>query len=218
MLEVWFIRHGESISNAGLPTSDTVVTSITERGRIEAEAIAHYMPATPDLIVTSPYLRTKQTAEPTMARFPTVPHQEWPVHEFTYLGLPHNVYTTFQQRRPLSDAFWERCDPHECAEGAESFAGLMLRIAATRERIGMLSQGFVLVFSHGLFMKALLWSLVYHVAEVSPTTMSRYRAFIRATAVPNGSILKLRSDERGELWLNGILTDHLAAIDKGVVL
>jgi len=209
MAEVWFIRHAESVSNAGLPTSDTVVTSITERGRAEAELIAHSIPAVPDLIVTSPYLRTRQTAEATLRRFPSVPHEEWPVHEFTYLGLPRDVYTTFQQRRPLSDAFWDRCDPHECAEGAESFAGLMLRVADARERVCRLSQRFVLVFSHGLFIKALLWSLVYHVAEADATAMARYHAFIRATVVPNGSILKLRTDDQGELWLTGILTDHL---------
>ncbi len=40
---------------------------------------------TPDLILTSPYLRTRQTATATIERFPNVPVGVWPIEEFTYL-------------------------------------------------------------------------------------------------------------------------------------
>ena len=40
---------------------------------------------TPSLIVTSLFLRTQQTAAPTIERFPDVPVEVWPIEEFTYL-------------------------------------------------------------------------------------------------------------------------------------
>tara|TARA_R110000823_G_scaffold128520_4_gene256280 strand:- start:754 stop:951 length:198 start_codon:yes stop_codon:yes gene_type:complete len=39
----------------------------------------------PALIVTSPYTQTRQTAAPTIARFPEVSVEIWPIEEFTYL-------------------------------------------------------------------------------------------------------------------------------------
>jgi phosphohistidine phosphatase SixA len=37
----------------------------------------------PGLIVTSPYLRARQTAAPTIERFAKVPTEIWPIREFT---------------------------------------------------------------------------------------------------------------------------------------
>lgn len=39
---------------------------------------------TPDLFVTSPYLRTQQTTAATIERFQNVPVEAWPIQEFTY--------------------------------------------------------------------------------------------------------------------------------------
>lgn len=212
MREVWFIRHGESESNAGLPTTDTATAALTERGHAEALLVARSIPRAPDLIVSSPYLRAQQSAEPTVARFPDALREEWLVQEFTYLSLSL-VSSTFHDRKPFSDAYWERCDPHHCdGDGTESFAGLMLRVATARERITNLAQPFTLVFSHGLFMKALIWSLIYNTLEIDADAMRRYRFFMRSMSVPNGAIVKIRQGEMGELWFSGIVADHLMAL------
>ncbi|HJZ47324.1 MAG TPA: phosphoglycerate mutase family protein [Roseiflexaceae bacterium] len=83
MTEVWFIRHGESESNAGLPTSDTAKIVLTPRGLAQAEAIVKAFTRPPHLIVTSLYLRARQSAQPTIEHFPQARLEEWPVHEYT---------------------------------------------------------------------------------------------------------------------------------------
>ena len=68
-----FIRHGQSTGNAGLPCHDLARIELTELGWQQARSAAASWTETPSLIVTSPFLRTEQTATPTVARFPNVP-------------------------------------------------------------------------------------------------------------------------------------------------
>ncbi|MCL1962490.1 MAG: histidine phosphatase family protein, partial [Desulfovibrionaceae bacterium] len=80
-----FIRHGQSTGNAGVPCHDLASIELTDLGHEQARDIAGSWTEAPSLIVTSPYLRTRQTAAPTMERFPDVPVEVWPIEEFTYL-------------------------------------------------------------------------------------------------------------------------------------
>ncbi len=58
---------------------------LTELGWRQSREVAVGWTETPDLILTSPYLRTRQTATATIERFPNVPVGVWPIEEFTYL-------------------------------------------------------------------------------------------------------------------------------------
>jgi probable phosphoglycerate mutase len=213
MLTIWFIRHAESESNAGLPTSDPATIALTARGYEQAEYIAASFRETPTLIVTSPYIRTKQTAQPTIRRFADVPQEEWPIQEFTYLSLEHRLHTTPNERKPLLEAYWERCDPcYSDGAGAESFADLIDRVQHTLERINRLEQGFVAVFSHGLFARAVLWSLLAGPDELTPIRMRRFRMFATSLKMPNASILRMRfNDTKDDVWFSTFGTAHLPA-------
>ena len=79
------LNGGESTGNAGVPCHDLATIELTERGHEQARAVAASWPEAPALIVTSPYTRTRQTAAPTIARFPDPPVEVWPIEEFTYL-------------------------------------------------------------------------------------------------------------------------------------
>jgi broad specificity phosphatase PhoE len=72
-----FIRHGHSTANAGVPSDDLALIELTELGRRQAADIAAAWTECPTLIVISPYIRTRQTAEPTIERFPGVPVEIW---------------------------------------------------------------------------------------------------------------------------------------------
>jgi len=85
-MRVIFIRHGESTGNAGVPCHDLGAIELTELGQEQAREVAASWIEAPALIVTSPYTRTQQTAAPTIARFPGVPVEVWPIEEFTYLA------------------------------------------------------------------------------------------------------------------------------------
>lgn len=209
MTTVWLIRHGESEANAGLPTIDPSITPITSKGIWQGQQIAQAFRQPPDLIVTSPYRRTQQTAQPTRERFPNVPHAEWLVQEFTYLAPARYNGSTIEQRRPLSDVYWQQNDPfHVDGMGAESFADLLERVRVSQTKLIQLEENFVAIFSHGRFIRAFLWSVLTRSTEVNTRRMRQFQALITAFSVPNGSILKLQVQD-AEIWFSGIHTDHL---------
>src|SRR5262245_29085258 len=104
------------------------------------------MPEPPALIVVSPFVRAIETAEPTIARFPAVPREQWPVQEFTYLGDFHHRTTTSEQRRPVAIEYWRRADPTTSIGGAESFADLVGRVHALLYDLARQPAGPVAVF------------------------------------------------------------------------
>src|SRR2546421_12799651 len=113
MTTVLLVRHGESLSNLGLATTATATVPISLEGIKQAEEVAQQLKAhaKPDLIVHSPYLRARQTAEPTINVFKYTPVEEWPVQEFTYLSAWRDEQTTIEKRRPVVDLYWEMSEP-----------------------------------------------------------------------------------------------------------
>jgi broad specificity phosphatase PhoE len=143
-------------------------------------------------------------------RFPQARLEEWPVHEYTYLSLASRDGTTLHQRRPLIDAYWERCDPQYVdGDGAESFAALVTRARQALERIKHLDDGFVAIFSHGLFIRTLLWVQLAAPVEIDAHAMRRCRSFMHGFSAPNASILKLYVNGERELFFGNFITAHL---------
>ena len=208
--EVWFIRHGESVSNANLPTTHPSASELTEKGQREAEYVAQAFTRKPDLIVVSPYIRARQTAVPTINRFDPVNVAEWPIHEFSYLHPERYNGTTGHQRWPEAMAYWERMDPLE-KEGneGESFSELLARVAAMEEQLRQTSEQFIAIFSHGLFLRAFLWMSLTGFREATARSMEKYLFFSRGISMPNGSILKTRFEPDGRLFFSPFDTAHL---------
>lgn len=206
MKEIWFIRHAESEANAGFVSSDPGAIPLTEKGRQQAIAVSKIIPETPSLIVDSPYIRTQQTAQPTLRRFPQVENQKWNIQEFTFLSPEVCRNTTASQRRPWVKEYWERNDPFYChSEGAESFADLLLRVQDIFRRIENIESGYVLIFSHGQFMRASLLSLLVKSFEPTPDLMQKFELFTRTLEIPNCGIIKLRFDNN-EPFVSGVFT------------
>ena len=191
MLRAWLIRHGESESNAGTPSAEPGASPLTARGREQAARLAATLPEPPALIVTSPYRRAAQTAEPTIARFPEVHREEWAVQEFSYLGEFHTRTSTSEQRRPYVADYWHRADPHLSLGGAETFAGLVARASTCLDRLAAQPAGPVAVFTHGLFMRAVAWLLLTGGAA-DHDGMRAYQRFADVLSVPNCAVLGLR--------------------------
>lgn len=210
MIEAWFIRHGESVSNANLPTAHPAASEMTPQGWQESERIAQAFVERPDLIVVSSYIRAQQTAQPTIKRFSDVPTASWPVHEFTYLAARYYDGTTGSDRRAIAMGYWERNDPHyRDGPESETFAELVERVWHIVDRLHQTPDHFVPIFSHGLFIRALLWAVLTNVQQPTPAQMQRYSHFCQAVRVPNGAICRLYIDENG-LRLSSIDTDHMA--------
>ena len=155
-MRVVFIRHGQSTGNAGVPSHNLATIELTDLGWQQAREVAASWAEAPTLLVTSPYLRTQQTAAPTIGRFPGVPVVVWPVEEFTYLQPARWNGTLATERAPHLVRYWGQADPAYCdGEGAESFGTLLRRAEAALNRLAALpAASLVYVFSHGQFMQA----------------------------------------------------------------
>jgi broad specificity phosphatase PhoE len=205
---VWLIRHGQSEGNIGLPALGGT-TPLTELGRRQAERVATAFTGPPDLIVASPFLRARQTAQPTVDRFPAVPLRQWPVQEFHCLpAAVTDLPVTSAALEPHERAYWQRADPHERHPGRESFADLLDRAGALLDRLDAAPDRFVAVFSHGTFLCAVLWTVLVATPEPTAAGMRAFRTFHDAWLTPNGVIFELRYP--GPRLLGGRVA-HLAA-------
>ena len=159
MATIYLIRHGESAANAGLKTKDTALIPLTQLGEQQAKEVPAKLPGQLDYIIYSSYLRTKQTAKPTIALHPGVPVEEWAaVREFTYLDPKECNDTTPEERKPMVDAFWTAMNPNlQTSPEVESFAHFIERVRESHELLhdefGGTHQN-VALFTHALFMKA----------------------------------------------------------------
>ena len=191
MVRVWLIRHGQSESNAGLPSADWRGIPLTELGHQQAERIAEVFADPPKLIVTSPYLRAQQTAQPAMARYPEAACEEWPVQEFSYLRTLGHA-TTSHERAPEVRAYWEQADPQLAEPGAESFAGLLGRVTSFLGRLERAAgrPGGGLHPRHLHACRGL--APADRGGRPRPEDMRQFRRFTSLYPVPNGGVLELR--------------------------
>jgi len=207
---VFLIRHGESESNAGLPSATADSAPLTPRGRWQAEQVARVIAEAPALIVTSPFRRARQTAEPTVSRFPSAAWQVWPVQEFTYLGDLHGRSSTASEREPHVRAYWDQADPsRRHSDNSESFTDLLRRSSDCLSRLSAQQSGPIVVFTHGLFMRAVAWSLLTGISTPRPGDMRGFRRFADRYLIPNTGVIELRCAGREAPALMGACAIHL---------
>jgi hypothetical protein len=70
-------------------------------------------------------------------------------------------------------------------------------------------EDFLVLFTHELFMSAVVWLLLTQPGEITSAHMRRFHAFAQGLHWPNTAILTLGMDD--DLWLGGMLTNHLAS-------
>ncbi len=188
--KIWFIRHGESLANAdeNLKSNDfsTSEISLSKKGEQQARELLEHFKDAPDLIITSPYVRTKETANPLMNKHPNVPHEEWPIHEFTYLSSKRCSNSTSLEREPWRDDYWKKSDPHHNdGEGAESFVDFMERVRDTLKKIEKRKENFIVLFSHGYTIAAVKYILEKNPRKITPKVMQDYKKYFKANKIPN---------------------------------
>lgn len=155
--KIILVRHAESIANAGFQTSHAHSIPLSPKGLTQAEAIVNDFPIVPELIVTSSFLRTQQTAAPLISKTPDARVEVWDmIHEFTYLDREKQKNKTPEQRRPFAIAYWNQKDPfYRDGPEEESFYDLLKRIERFLEVLEQRKENTIAVFSHGQFLNAL---------------------------------------------------------------
>lgn len=191
MTEVWFIRHGESTTNAGAVSKDRSSTELTELGREQAKAVSLLIPSAPALIVVTPYIRTHQTAAPLRARYPHSPVEEWPLQEFSALADENYSNRTWVERIPLMKAYWEKSDPHHIdGPGAESFAQMVARVQAGFKRLHARPEKFIVVYAHGYILQVVRLLLVQPYMQMAELMQEMYQR-TKTSHIENGTIIRL---------------------------
>ncbi len=179
-----FIRHAESTANAGLKTEDPTSITLTPEGFAQAARVT--LPGRPDLILSSRYIRTTLTAEPTVRRYPDVPYEVWEIQEFTYLSPDKYRGTTVQERTPMAVEYWLRGDTaYLDGPGAESFDALTERCRRVIRDLKIRGCDLVAAFSHQQFITALKWSAEGLLDHPDKATMHAFRAELIANPVKN---------------------------------
>jgi probable phosphoglycerate mutase len=189
----WLVRHGQSASNAGTLTIDAGSTPLTPLGKVQAERFAEEFTAVPDLIVTSPYTRARQTAIPFSQRFPSVPLETWPVQEFSGLAPSRYEQTDQYVRRQWIYAFWAELDPDFVdGPGAESFAVGLQRVHDFLTRLRQHPAERIVVFTHGRFLQLVLWVWLVQDLAKAKAHKDRCHAFFQTIPVPNTAVINGR--------------------------
>lgn len=191
MQTILLIRHGESVANAGGVSSgapDDI--PLTDLGFKQAHQVANLFSTTPDWVISSPFLRAKQTAQPTLQRFPICHYAVWPIQEFTYLSPSTCVGTTVEDRRARVQAYWDAADPdYVDGEGAESFNNLLARVETMLACLKPM-QGTVVLFTHGQVMRATQMLFAYP-DKTPKQLMQQFRA---EPSIPNAAVIPLNLD------------------------
>ncbi len=187
-----FIRHGESIANAGGVTMAHDAIPLSELGKAQAQALATVLDLQPGRIVVSEYVRTHQTALPFCNKVSMQPMILSALNEFSCLdpGLIQGMVGA--QRRPIAEAYWQTADPEQrMGEQADTFHEFEQRVAAFIPELDTLPDKTVL-FGHGIWFALLTWKLLGFNAR-HHQGMKAFRRFRSGFPMPNTAVYRLES-------------------------
>ena len=197
-----FIRHAESLADVGATTDHPAQYALTDRGRQQAETFAKATAVVPRVIVHSPYRRAEQTAQALAGRFPSVSVLPLPIHEFTYLDPEQWRGTNSKQRQPAVQAYWAAADPRaQGSQASESFYEFFARVEAALAWLEKTNAGPIFLFSHELFIRALMWRTLMPSLDAAANTMAAFRVWQQAAPLPPLSMTRLISNQSGEIVL-----------------
>jgi alpha-ribazole phosphatase len=150
-LTIYFIRHGESIANAGGLTMEHGAIPLSDKGKNQAHIVAETLAITPSKVLVSELIRTHQTAQPFCDKH-HVSYQANPLlNEVHAISNELIDGMTGEQRRPIAQAYWAEGDINKRMGGhADTFNEF-------RERMDCFIGGMVdlpdnsVIFGHGIW-------------------------------------------------------------------
>jgi 2,3-bisphosphoglycerate-dependent phosphoglycerate mutase len=181
-----FVRHGESIGNAQSRWQGQSDFDLTEKGRAQARALAARWKSEGvkfDLIITSPLVRAKETAE-IIASALGGPVEYDPILLERHIGEIEGMTAEEVRKRPQPPYI----TPYDSIGGeGEGDWALFLRAGQALQRLLRRSAGSYLIVSHGGLLNQLMHAIVGIAPHVDPSGV-RFRfdntAFARVIYYP----------------------------------
>ena len=163
-----FMRHGESIGNAQSRWQGQSDYALTEKGRAQARALAERWKAeglTFDLIIASPLIRAKETAE-TIAAALGANIELDPILLERHIGEMEGLTAEEVRKRP-QPPYVTPYDP--IGGGGEGDWALFLRAGQALHKLLRRSPGSYLIVSHGGLLNQLMNAIIGIAPHVDPS-------------------------------------------------
>lgn len=158
MKKIFLIRHAESEANVGGTFHEHKHTiKITEEGKRQAQELKEILEK-PDRVIVSKFIRTIETAEPLINKFPETEVHMWlDAHEFEWISCAEEVCAERDKMRESTFNYFTNSDPFVRKENTEeSFKEFADRIYKLTLKIGKISEGVNYIFTHGFVIKMIL--------------------------------------------------------------
>jgi broad specificity phosphatase PhoE len=183
---IMLIRHAESQANSGERNSSQSEIKLSIKGYEQAKELAKSFTVMPDLVITSPFIRTLQTAKPLLDKFPAVKHEQWPIHEFICINPKRCINTTWEERKPLEAEYWERCEPDYKDGEAESFSNFIRRVQNTIKTLNLKRKKHIIAFTHMYFILAVNWCKTTKMHDkIDKYYMQDFKTYLFANSIDN---------------------------------
>ncbi|MGH1350599.1 MAG: histidine phosphatase family protein [Methyloligellaceae bacterium] len=211
--DIWFVRHGESVTNAGGIWLDQTTVPLTPTGHKQAQLASAALTEKPSLIITSPFIRTKETAGPTLNKWPDVKHEEWQVQEFCSICSERRGLLTSEEKEEIFSM--ARADPdYRDGETAESFNGLIQRVDNAIEHLTNRPENKIIMFSHGYFLSALFYCLSNR--DLTPVSHMELEEYNKTRPIANTVIVNYKFHSGRDIELVSSSTAHLPEEDSSM--
>jgi alpha-ribazole phosphatase len=187
---ILFVRHAESVSNAGGITMPHEAIPLSEMGRQQAQALAASLPAAPAAVLVSGMIRTHETAAPYCARHGVSPREHRGLNEFSVIDERLIAGMDGPQRREYVRDYWVNPDPHRrWGEKADTFLEFQARVQGFSGGLDGLEAGTV-IFGHGIWLMLLHWLLRGNVVRTA-ADMRGFRQFALGLPMPNCAVFRV---------------------------
>jgi alpha-ribazole phosphatase len=198
MKTITFIRHAESVSNAGGVTMPHDAIPLSDLGYLQARELAALLDVEPAAILVSRLVRTHQTAEPFCERFDMRPQVNPSLDEFSVIDPILIEGLDGSQRKPFVKDYWDNPDPHRrLGVNADTFAEFEARVSSFMEDMEE-SPDSTVIFGHGIWFGLLLWRLLGYSAN-DADNMRSFRRFQLSLPMPNCAVFNL-AHIKGDRW------------------
>ncbi len=199
MKNIYLVRHGETVSNAGGVAIKNSEIPLTALGKEQAKEVATWLlnnVCPIDNVFVSKFIRTHQTAKPLLEKMNREPTVIDGLEEFNYINFSRIKHITAIERHKLSHNYWQTATPDYIdGKDAESFNQLQKRISKVLNYFDELPSGNYVVYTHGLWLSMFLWRLL-NFSTTSNLAMQQFRQFEQAIKIKNTEVFLFQLQDK----------------------